>query len=81
MDAGSLAMLIPISAIVGGVAVKIAKVMAQARMADPNQSARLAALEDDVGHLRQELSEAQERIDFTERLLARQRTDRLEPPK
>ncbi len=32
--------------------------------------ARLEALDDDVGTLRRELSEAQERLDFTERLLA-----------
>lgn len=81
MDAGNLAILIPISAIVGAFAVKIVKITTQARIADPQQAARLAALEEDVGMLRQELSEAQERIDFTERLLSQQRTERLDPPK
>lgn len=81
MDPGSLALLIPISAILGGVAIKIAKIKAQTQVTDPRQNDRLAALEDDVAQLRQELSEAQERIDFTERLLAQQRTERLDPPK
>jgi hypothetical protein len=36
-------------------------------------SDRLQALENEVGSLRQELGEAQERIDFAERLLAQQR--------
>jgi hypothetical protein len=74
--------LIPIVAIAGGCAVKIARITAQSRsrLSDPDTSARLAALGDEVGALRQELAEAQERIDFTERLLTRQRTERLEPP-
>ena len=33
-------------------------------------SARLEVLESEVSHLRRELSEAEERLDFTERLLA-----------
>ena len=82
MDPGSLALLIPIVAIAGGCAVKIAKVNAQsrARSEDPQAMARLSALEDEVTHLRQELSETQERVDFTERLLAQQKSDRLGPP-
>ncbi len=81
MDPGSLALLIPIVAILGGVAIKITKVLAPTLRTDPGQNERLAALEDDVAHLRQELSEAQERIDFTERLLAQSRSERLEPPR
>jgi hypothetical protein len=43
--------------------------------------ARLDGLEHDVTELRRELTEAQERIDFTERLLAQgQRPDRLDQP-
>jgi hypothetical protein len=34
---------------------------------------RLEMLEDDVGEMRRELSEAQERLDFAERLLAQRR--------
>lgn len=81
MDPGNLAILIPITAIVGAFAVKIAKIMTQNRMTDPQHAARLTSLEEDVGHLRQELSEAQERIDFAERMLSQQRTERLDPPK
>ena len=41
---------------------------------------RVEALEGDVGKLRQELSEAQERLDFAERLLVRGREkDRVDP--
>jgi septal ring factor EnvC (AmiA/AmiB activator) len=83
MDPGNLALLIPIVAIAAGAAIKMAKIKAQTQtqMTDPQQSARIAALEDDVGQLRRELSEAQERIDFTERMLTQQRSERLEPPK
>jgi hypothetical protein len=41
---------------------------------------RLDALESDVGELRRELSEAQERIDFAERLLAQGSETRRVPP-
>jgi hypothetical protein len=42
-------------------------------------SERLQALENEVGSLRHELGEAQERIDFAERLLSQQRpSDRLD---
>ena len=41
---------------------------------------RVEALEGDVGKLRQELSEAQERLDFAERLLVRGREkDKVDP--
>jgi hypothetical protein len=78
-----LAPLIPITAIVGWVAVKIAKINAQSRAAgtDPDTAGRLQALEQDVGTLRQELIEAHERLDFAERVLAQQPPDRLAPPK
>jgi hypothetical protein len=83
MDPGSIALLIPIVAIAGGSAVKIAKVMAQGRAqsVDPQITARLAALEEEVGTLRQELSETHERLDFTERLLGQHRAERLDPPR
>ena len=44
-------------------------------------AARLTALEEEVGTLRQELSETHERLDFTERLLSQQRAERLDPPR
>jgi hypothetical protein len=74
--------MIPIVAIAAGAAVKVAKMFSQSRPAgtDPQMATRLAALEDDAAALRQELSEVQERLDFTERLLTQQRSDQL-PPK
>ena len=72
MNPELLAPLIPIAAIAGWVAVKIAKIMAQSRVAgaDPDTAAHLQALEQEVGTLRQEIVEMQERVDFAERLLA-----------
>ena len=62
-------------------AVKIAKVMAQSRVAgDPDTAAHLQALDQEVGTLRREMIEAQERLDFAERLLAQgPETRRVEP--
>jgi hypothetical protein len=61
-----------VAAIGAGGAVKIAKIMAQSRVAgaDPDTAAHLHALEQEVGTLRQEIVEMQERVDFAERLLA-----------
>jgi hypothetical protein len=65
-------------------AVKIAKIKAQAGglagAADPEASARLEALESELGSLRQELGEVHERLDFAERLLAQHAPTRLNPP-
>lgn len=81
MDKQALAMLIPILAlsipvvaIVMTNLVKMQKFKADAAhgsMSNPETDARMAALEDEVAALRQELGEAQERLDFTERLLAK----------
>jgi hypothetical protein len=38
-------------------------------------------LEQEVGALRQDIVEAQERLDFTERLLAQHNPDRIDPPR
>jgi hypothetical protein len=74
MDSGSVGVFIPIAAILAWGAVKIVTIQTQAkRMSDPQMSDRLQSLENEVGSLRQELGEAQERIDFAERLLAQQR--------
>ena len=52
-------------------AVKIAKIMAHSRVTgDPDTAAHLQALDQEVGTLRQELTETQERLDFAERMLA-----------
>jgi len=80
MDSGSVGVFIPIAAILAWGAVKIATIQAQAkRTSDPQMTDRLQSLENEVGSLRQELGEAQERIDFAERLLSQQRPpDRLD---
>jgi hypothetical protein len=77
------AFLIPVTAIAMWGAVKIAKIKAQSRVAggDPEAAARLQALEQEVGALRQEIVEAQERLDFTERMLAQHSPDRIDPPR
>ncbi|HEX3233529.1 MAG TPA: hypothetical protein VHR41_05000 [Gemmatimonadales bacterium] len=77
------AFLIPVTAIAVWGAVKIAKIKAQSRIAggDPDATARLQALEQEVGALRQDIVEAQERLDFTERLLAQHNPDRIDPPR
>jgi hypothetical protein len=43
-------------------------------------SERVEVLEDEMTKLRQELSEAQERLDFTERMLTQKDQPRREPP-
>ena len=62
-------------------AVKIAKIIAHSRVAgDPDTAAHLQALDQEVGILRREMIETQERLDFAERQLAqRPETRRVEP--
>jgi hypothetical protein len=79
MNPAVLALLIPIVAIVCGTIVRLSR---RDRAADlPGElSQRLEALESEVGALRQELGETQERLDFTERLLAQDKgVNRLGP--
>lgn len=73
MDPGQIAVLIPIVAIICGTVVKVANTYHSTHRLPPGGDAnpRLEALEEDVAAMRQELSEAQERLDFAERLLAR----------
>ena len=84
MDPGSIGALVPVAAILVFGAVKIAKIKAQAGglagAADPEATARLEALEGELGALRQELGEVHERLDFAERLLAQHAPTRLNPP-
>jgi hypothetical protein len=81
MDPGVLGPLIPVVAILAIAGVKIARILAPSRgqTLDSHSADRLATLEDEVGILRRELDETNERLDFTERLLAQHRTDRLGP--
>ena len=81
MNPDMLAPLIPVVAILAFAGIRITRILTQrSSKADPDTGARLAALEDEMAALRQQLGEAQERLDFTERLLAQQHTDRLNPP-
>ena len=67
----ALVLMIPIVAIISGTVLKMAKLKYGAgRGIDGDVGARLQALEDEVHALRGELAETQERLDFTERLLA-----------
>lgn len=67
-----LALSIPVIAIVGSFVLKLARLKAETAHALPagEALARLDALEQEVQGLRTELAEAQERLDFAERLLA-----------
>lgn len=82
MDQNTLAPLIPVVAILAYAGVKVARIMTSARssLPDPDTGARLAALEEDMAMVRRQLEEAHERLEFTERLLARQPSERLNPP-
>jgi uncharacterized membrane protein len=72
MDKGVLVLLIPVLALATGL-IAVLKMPRKAftKSATPELEARVQALEEDLGTLRHELSEAHERLDFAERLLAR----------
>lgn len=73
MDPGVIALMIPVLALVTGL-VAVLKMPREAFLPKQrrvgNSEARLQALEEEVGRLRGELADAQERLDFTERLVA-----------
>ena len=76
MDAGSLAIMVPIAAIVMGGLIKIMQLYSQGRRPAAEDGAlaqRVTNIEQELGTVRQELSETQERLDFAERLLAQSR--------
>jgi len=73
-----VALMIPVAAIVMGGLIKLAKLRAGRDERLPSEvEARLQAMEEELHVLRQELSEANERLDFTERLLAKPDQGRL----
>ena len=82
MDPNTLAPLIPVVAILAYAGIKVTRIVTQTRSntQDPAAGTRLAALEEEMATVRHQLEEAHERLDFTERLLAQQHTDRLSPP-
>jgi hypothetical protein len=72
-----LAPLIPISAIVAFAAVRIARIRAgRPESLSADVTARVDQLERDYHDLHEQLAEAQERLDFAERLLTKARDDR-----
>ena len=79
MNPGVLALMIPIVAIICGTIIRMRGRGDNPALTD-EVAQRLAALENEVGALRQELGETQERLDFTERLLAQDKgVQRLGP--
>ena len=71
-----LAPLIPVVAIIAFAAVKIARLRVSRPAESGDVIARIEALEAGAQDLQQELAEAQERLDFAERLLSQVREDR-----
>jgi len=79
MDPAVIALMIPIVAIVCGTLLKFANLRAAERRdgggggggGGGDTIARLEAMEQELTAVRQELAEAHERLDFTERLLAK----------
>src|SRR5512134_3439619 len=69
-DTGFLAPLIPVLALATGVVVvlKMPRKFFAKSSATPELEDRVQALKEEVGALRRELSEANERLDFAERL-------------
>jgi len=81
MDPSTLAPLIPVVAILAFAGIRITRILSQrSNTQAPDAAARLAALEDEMAAVHRQLEEAQERLDFAERLLAQQHSDRLGPP-
>jgi len=80
------AMLIPISAIVMGGVLKLARMRLEEAKAKggtlPDSAlAELEQVRGEMDHVRHELAEVQERLDFTERLLAQHREQERLPGK
>ena len=72
MDKGVLVLMIPVLALaIGFVAMLKLPRRALGHRSDPEIDDRVTALEHELGTLRQQLIETQERLDFAERLLAR----------
>ncbi len=72
---GMITGIIITSAIVWGVVQGLrAQANARGRLSDPALDQELTALRDHMDAMQQQLNEAQERLDFTERMLAQQRT-------
>jgi hypothetical protein len=78
MDPGAVGVLVPVSAIIMFGLVRISRHwrtgVPEVSSGSMNQlEARLDSMEQDLATLHQELSEAQERLDFAERMLSQSR--------
>ena len=76
MDAEFLAPLIPIVAIIAIAVVKIARLRAERPDPSADVTGRIEVLEHGFRDLQDQLSETQERLDFAERLLTKEREER-----
>jgi hypothetical protein len=77
MDSNFLAPLVPIVAIIAFAAVKLARIRASRPESLPSDvTARLEDLERGLQGIHDELAEAQERLDFAERMLSSAREER-----
>ena len=77
MDPGVVAVFIPVVAIIAVASVKIARLLAvRPQLPSADVTERLEDLEHSVQSLQQQLAEAQERLDFAERVLAKARDER-----
>jgi hypothetical protein len=81
MDAGALALLIPVLALAIGLIaiIKLPPRVLGRRASTPDLEARMQDLELEVNTLRQELEDAQQRLDFAERVIARNEEGRALP--
>jgi predicted nucleic acid-binding Zn-ribbon protein len=69
--------LIPVVAIIAFAAVRIANIRAnRSALASTDMPERLEALERTVHAIQQDLTETQERLDFTERILSQAREEK-----
>ena len=66
-----LIFLIPVLAVTFNGLTKLARAKAETRSVDGDALDRIAQLESEMDHMRQQLTETQERLDFAERLLAK----------
>ena len=78
MDAGVIALMIPIVAIISGTVLKVARLRAAegSPAALTDLKTRFEALEHEMHEMRGQLDETLERLDFTERLLSKAREEK-----
>ena len=79
MDAGTMAMFVPIVAIAAGALITIERMKSKRVEGGGDVAARIDALERELTDVRHELIETQERLDFAERMLAKQKDARPLP--